>query len=106
MALPFTVIVDRDGKVAYAQMGPLKPGNLDSYRRQTALKRRRVDWPKLSAHDRSVVFARLSLDNLPSSPANSAHSKIVDRLRAKPMKLPANDTNCFAPHTPRRDLGG
>ena len=30
MALPFTVIVDRAGRVAYAQMGPLKPGKLDS----------------------------------------------------------------------------
>ena len=30
MALPFTLILDRDGKVAYAQMGPLKPGNLDA----------------------------------------------------------------------------
>jgi peroxiredoxin len=29
MALPFTLILDRNGKVAYAQMGPLKPGNLD-----------------------------------------------------------------------------
>ena len=29
MALPFTLIVDRDGQVAYAQMGPLKPGKLD-----------------------------------------------------------------------------
>jgi peroxiredoxin len=30
MALPFTMILDRNGKVAYAQMGPLKPGNLDA----------------------------------------------------------------------------
>ena len=30
MALPFTLILDRNGKVAYAQMGPLKPGNLDA----------------------------------------------------------------------------
>jgi thiol-disulfide isomerase/thioredoxin len=30
MALPFTVVVDRDGRVAYAQMGPLKAGKLDS----------------------------------------------------------------------------
>jgi peroxiredoxin len=30
MALPFTLILDRTGKVAYAQMGPLKPGNLDA----------------------------------------------------------------------------
>jgi peroxiredoxin len=30
MALPFTVIVGRDGQIAYAQMGPLKPGQLDS----------------------------------------------------------------------------
>jgi peroxiredoxin len=30
MALPFTVIIDREGRVAYAQMGPLKPGKLDS----------------------------------------------------------------------------
>ena len=30
MALPFTLILDRDGKVAYAQMGPLKPGNLEA----------------------------------------------------------------------------
>jgi peroxiredoxin len=30
MALPFTVIIDRSGQVAYAQMGPLKPGQLDA----------------------------------------------------------------------------
>jgi thiol-disulfide isomerase/thioredoxin len=30
MALPFTVIVDREGRVAYGQMGPLKPGKLDA----------------------------------------------------------------------------
>jgi peroxiredoxin len=30
MALPFTVIIDRSGQVAYAQMGPLKPGKLDA----------------------------------------------------------------------------
>ncbi|MEO8346022.1 MAG: TlpA disulfide reductase family protein [Betaproteobacteria bacterium] len=30
MALPFTVILDREGVVAYAQMGPLKPGKLDA----------------------------------------------------------------------------
>ena len=30
MALPFTVIVDRSGQVAYTQMGPLKPGKLDA----------------------------------------------------------------------------
>jgi thiol-disulfide isomerase/thioredoxin len=30
MALPFTIIVDREGRVAYTQMGPLKPGKLDS----------------------------------------------------------------------------
>ncbi|HQR12724.1 MAG TPA: TlpA disulfide reductase family protein [Casimicrobiaceae bacterium] len=30
MALPFTVILDRNGAVAYAQMGPLKPGKLDA----------------------------------------------------------------------------
>ena len=30
MALPFTLILDRNGNVAYAQMGPLKPGNLDA----------------------------------------------------------------------------
>lgn len=30
MALPFTLIIDRSGQVAYAQMGPLKPGKLDA----------------------------------------------------------------------------
>ena len=30
MALPFTVIVDRTGRVAHAQMGPLKPAKLDA----------------------------------------------------------------------------
>ncbi len=30
MALPFTVILDREGGVAYAQMGPLKPGKFDA----------------------------------------------------------------------------
>jgi thiol-disulfide isomerase/thioredoxin len=30
MALPFTLILDRNGKVAHTQMGPLKPGNLDA----------------------------------------------------------------------------
>jgi peroxiredoxin len=30
MALPFTVIVDREGRIAYEQMGPLKPGKLDA----------------------------------------------------------------------------
>lgn len=30
MALPFTLILDRNGRVAHAQMGPLKPGNLDA----------------------------------------------------------------------------
>jgi len=29
MALPFTLIIDREGQVAYSQMGPLKPGKLD-----------------------------------------------------------------------------
>jgi peroxiredoxin len=29
MALPFTVIVDREGRIVYSQMGPLKPGKLD-----------------------------------------------------------------------------
>ena len=29
MALPFTIIIDREGRVAYTQMGPLKPGKLD-----------------------------------------------------------------------------
>lgn len=28
MALPFTVIVDRDGRVAHTQLGPLKPAQL------------------------------------------------------------------------------
>ena len=31
MALPFTVIVDREGRIAYTQMGPLKPGKLDIF---------------------------------------------------------------------------
>ena len=31
MALPFTVIVDREGRIAYTQMGPLKPGKLDEF---------------------------------------------------------------------------
>jgi len=30
MALPFTVIIDRKGQVAYTQLGPLKPGKLDA----------------------------------------------------------------------------
>jgi thiol-disulfide isomerase/thioredoxin len=30
LALPFTLIIDREGRVAYAQMGPLKPGKLDA----------------------------------------------------------------------------
>jgi peroxiredoxin len=30
MALPFTLIIDRSGQVAYTQMGPLKPGKLDA----------------------------------------------------------------------------
>ena len=30
MALPFTLIVDRKGQVAYTQLGPLKPGKLDA----------------------------------------------------------------------------
>lgn len=30
MALPFTVIVARDGQVAYTQLGPLKPGKLEA----------------------------------------------------------------------------
>jgi peroxiredoxin len=30
MALPFTLIIDRGGQVAYAQMGPLKPGKLEA----------------------------------------------------------------------------
>jgi thiol-disulfide isomerase/thioredoxin len=29
-ALPFTLIVDREGRIAYTQMGPLKPGKLDA----------------------------------------------------------------------------
>jgi peroxiredoxin len=29
-ALPFTVIVDREGRIAYTQMGPLKPAKLDA----------------------------------------------------------------------------
>jgi peroxiredoxin len=29
-ALPFTLIIDRDGRIAYTQMGPLKPGKLDA----------------------------------------------------------------------------
>jgi peroxiredoxin len=30
MALPFTVVIDREGRVAHAQMGPLKPAKLDA----------------------------------------------------------------------------
>ncbi len=30
MALPFTVVLDREGRVAHAQMGPLKPAKLDA----------------------------------------------------------------------------
>jgi thiol-disulfide isomerase/thioredoxin len=30
MALPFTVVIDRQGRVAHAQMGPLKPPKLDA----------------------------------------------------------------------------
>jgi hypothetical protein len=30
MVLPFTLIVDRKGQVAYTQLGPLKPGKLDA----------------------------------------------------------------------------
>jgi peroxiredoxin len=30
MALPFTIIVSRDGKVAHTQLGPLKQAQLDS----------------------------------------------------------------------------
>jgi thiol-disulfide isomerase/thioredoxin len=30
MALPFTLIINREGQVAYSQMGPLKPGKLDA----------------------------------------------------------------------------
>ena len=30
MALPFTLIIDREGQVAYTQLGPLKPGKLDA----------------------------------------------------------------------------
>ena len=30
MALPFTLIINRDGQVAYSQLGPLKPGKLDA----------------------------------------------------------------------------
>ena len=30
MALPFTLIINRDGQVAYSQLGPLKPGKLDT----------------------------------------------------------------------------
>ncbi len=29
-ALPFTLILDREGRIAYTQMGPLKPGKLDA----------------------------------------------------------------------------
>ncbi len=29
-ALPFTLILGRDGRIAYTQMGPLKPGKLDA----------------------------------------------------------------------------
>lgn len=29
-ALPFTLIVDREGRIAYTQMGPLKPATLDA----------------------------------------------------------------------------
>jgi thiol-disulfide isomerase/thioredoxin len=29
LALPFTVVIDREGRVVYAQMGPLKPGKLE-----------------------------------------------------------------------------
>ena len=29
-ALPFTLIVDREGRIAYTQMGPLKPAKLDA----------------------------------------------------------------------------
>ena len=28
MALPFTVVVDREGRVAHTQLGPLKEGQL------------------------------------------------------------------------------
>ena len=30
MALPFTLIINREGQVAYSQLGPLKPGKLDA----------------------------------------------------------------------------
>ena len=30
MALPFTVVVDRDGKIAHTQLGPLKEAKLDA----------------------------------------------------------------------------
>jgi peroxiredoxin len=30
MALPFTLIIDRNGQVAHTQLGPLKPGKLDA----------------------------------------------------------------------------
>jgi hypothetical protein len=30
MALPFTIIVSRDGKIAHTQLGPLKQAQLDS----------------------------------------------------------------------------
>jgi thiol-disulfide isomerase/thioredoxin len=30
MALPFTLIIDREGRVAFTQLGPLKPGKLDA----------------------------------------------------------------------------
>jgi len=36
MALPFTVIVDRSGKVAHTQLGPLKEDQLQSILRQLA----------------------------------------------------------------------
>jgi len=34
MALPFTVIVDRQGHVAHTQLGPLKEAQLDAILRQ------------------------------------------------------------------------
>ena len=36
MALPFTVIVDRDGRVAHTQLGPLKEDQLVAILRQLA----------------------------------------------------------------------
>jgi hypothetical protein len=36
MALPFTVIVDRQGRVAHTQLGPLKEEQLASILRQLA----------------------------------------------------------------------